>query len=59
VNQLGNRDRVSRCLGCGGQSSRRRELLNPAEPALRVMTMAGLSVFFEVHTDLEEAVASC
>jgi len=34
------------------------KLLNPSEQVLRVMTMTGLSVFFEIHTDLEEAVAS-
>lgn len=34
------------------------KLLNPSEKVLRVMTMTGLSVFFEIHTDLEEAIAS-
>jgi anti-anti-sigma regulatory factor len=34
------------------------KLLNPQPPIQRVLEMSGLTQFFEIHTDLETAVAS-
>jgi len=41
-----------------GKRSRHLKLLNPRERVLDVLKMSGVGMFFEIHADLEKAVAS-
>ncbi len=49
---------VSQGLRDGSFKSPHLKLLNPSRQVLKVLTTAGIDMFLEIHSDLQEAVAS-
>ena len=53
-----NEAAVSKGLRDGSFKSLHLKLLNPSHQVLQVLRMAGIDMFLEIHSDLQEAVAS-